>query len=109
MLYNGNSSYWALCHPGSEADFHARAGFVLGVMVLLAQLAGRLFCISAGQAKRNRPFDHHADVGTTMVQFTAAGRALPTGAFSLDQSPQERLQVVCRALIAFCSLSKRWP
>ena len=28
---NGSNSYWALCHPGSEADFHARAGFVLEV------------------------------------------------------------------------------
>ena len=28
---NGCNSYWALCHPGSEADFHARAGFVLEV------------------------------------------------------------------------------
>ena len=28
---NGSNSYWALCHPGSEADFHARTGFVLEV------------------------------------------------------------------------------
>ena len=28
---NSSNSYWALCHPGSEADFHARAGFVLEV------------------------------------------------------------------------------
>ena len=28
---NGCNSYWALCHPSSEADFHARAGFVLEV------------------------------------------------------------------------------
>jgi len=28
---NGSNSYWALCHPSSEADFHARAGFVLEV------------------------------------------------------------------------------
>ena len=28
---NGSNSYWALCHTGSEADFHARAGFVLEV------------------------------------------------------------------------------
>ena len=28
---NGSNSYWALCHLGSEADFHARAGFVLEV------------------------------------------------------------------------------
>ena len=28
---NGSNSYWALCHPCSEADFHARAGFVLEV------------------------------------------------------------------------------
>ena len=28
---NGSNSYWASCHPGSEADFHARAGFVLEV------------------------------------------------------------------------------
>ena len=28
---NSRNSYWALCHPSSEADFHARAGFVLEV------------------------------------------------------------------------------
>ena len=28
---NNTNSYWAVCHPGHEADFHARAGFVLEV------------------------------------------------------------------------------
>ena len=28
---NKTNSYWAVCHPGHEADFHARAGFVLEV------------------------------------------------------------------------------
>ena len=27
----GNESYWALAHPGSQADFHLREGFVLSV------------------------------------------------------------------------------
>ena len=28
---NHNNSYWAVSHPGSQADFHARKGFVLEV------------------------------------------------------------------------------
>ena len=28
---NTTTSYWAVCHPSHEADFHARSGFVLEV------------------------------------------------------------------------------
>ena len=31
---DGNETYWALAHPGSQADFHLRESFVLGVRSL---------------------------------------------------------------------------
>ena len=64
-------------------------------MVLLAQLAAAavLYLGSSGQLAEQAVRSHHADVGTTMVQFTRRWLGAPYRAFSLDQSAQERLQV----------------
>ena len=64
-------------------------------MVLLAQLAAAavLYLGGSGQLAEQAVRSHHADVGTTMVQLTRRWLGAPYRAFSLDQSPQERLQV----------------
>ena len=64
-------------------------------MVLLAQLAAAavLYLGGSGQLAEQAVRSHHADVGTTMIQLTRRWLGAPYRAFSLDQSPQERLQV----------------
>ena len=64
-------------------------------MVLLAQLAAAavLYLGGSGQLVEQAVRSHHADVGTTMVQLSRRWLGAPYRAFSLDQSPQERLQV----------------
>ena len=64
-------------------------------MVLLAQLAAAavLYLGGSAQLAEKAVRSHHADVGTTMVQLTRRWLGAPYQAFSLDQSPQERLQV----------------
>ena len=64
-------------------------------MVLLAQLAAAavLYLGGSAQLAEQAVRSHHADVGTTMVQLTRRWLGAPYRAFSLDQSPQEHLQV----------------
>ena len=58
-----------------------------------AAAAAVIYLGGSGQLAEQAVRSNHGDVGTTMVQLTLRWIGAPYRAFSLDQSPQERLQV----------------
>lgn len=64
-------------------------------MLLLAQAAAAavIYIGGSGQRAEQAVRSNHGDVGSTMVQLSRRWLGAPYRAFSLDQSPQERLQV----------------